>query len=287
MDIIEKTLSTIGDESRIQKQTAVSGGDINQAFYVQTERQAYFIKTNAGVPSHFFQAEAEGLQTIQQTKTIRVPSVYHYDMPENREPAALVMEWIESGNRNDHAALGRQLAHMHKHTSNSYGYGAPTFVGRLDQPNTWAPSWVDYYRTCRLGAQLDIGISKKRMTNKRRKRMEALMSRLDQYLPAHPEASLLHGDLWGGNYMMDEHGQPVLIDPSILYGDHAFELAFTEVFGGFPADFYNHYQEVFPLPEQYEEIKPLYQLFYLLAHLNMFGESYGPAVDRILKHYTE
>ncbi|MCA1020854.1 fructosamine kinase family protein [Halobacillus litoralis] len=286
MEIIKKTLSRIGDDSEVQKQSAISGGDINQAFYVQTQRQEYFMKTNAGVPSHFFQVEAEGLQAIQQTGTIRVPEVYHYDQPEDGEPAALLMEWIHSGSMNDHAALGSQLAHMHSHTNASYGYGTPTFVGQLDQPNTWVPSWVDYYRTCRLGAQLDIGISKNRLTSKRRSRLEALMDKLDQYLPAHPKASLLHGDLWAGNYMMDEQGRPVLIDPSILYGDHAFELAFTEVFGGFPSDFYEHYQEFLPLPDHYEETKALYQLFYLLAHLNMFGESYGPPVDRILKHYT-
>ena len=113
-----------------------------------------------------------------------------------------------------------------------------------------------------------------------------LLERLEEWIPHHPSASLLHGDLWGGNWMNGADGKPYLIDPSILYGDHAFELAFTELFGGFSPSFYRAYEDVFPLPAEYENQKPLYQLFYLLVHLNMFGESYGGSVDRILKRYV-
>lgn len=284
---IRETLIKQGDESRIQSLTPVSGGDINQSFYVKTEKRSYFIKCNENVASHFFEVEAEGLKLIQNTGVIKVPEVYHYDIPQKGEKAALVMEWIEPGSDSSATAsnFGRQLAEMHNNTSEKYGYGKPTFVGELDQPNEWCTTWTSYYSHYRLGKQLEIGRFKGTITGQRQERLEELIKRLTNFIPDRPKASLLHGDLWGGNWMVDQDGKPVLIDPSILYGDHAFELAFTELFGGFPHAFYEAYNVQYPLPYDYEDTKPVYQLFYLLVHLNIFGESYGPPVDRILKHY--
>ncbi|WP_226581544.1 fructosamine kinase family protein [Halobacillus litoralis] len=284
---IRDALTKVKDSSSLKKFNSIQGGDINQAFYVETEKQSYFIKVNEGVPSHFFQVEADGLEAIRETRTIRVPDVYYYDIPRSKETAALVMEWIEPGSSDSPEKLGRQLAQLHQNCASQYGYGAKTFVGKLDQPNEWERSWVDYYRNHRLGRQLEAGITKGTINKKRRTGLEQVIEKLDHYLPADPKPSLLHGDLWGGNWMTDMQGSPVLIDPSILYGDHAFELAFTELFGGFPQSFYDAYQENFPLPDSYEETKPLYQLFYLLVHLNMFGEMYGPPVDRIINHFSD
>lgn len=285
---IKETLVKRGDTSNIHSLTRVSGGDINQSFYVETEKRSYFIKCNENVAAHFFEVEAEGLKLIQNTEAIKVPEVYHYDIPQKGERAALVMEWIEPGLDSSSAAsnFGQQLAEMHNNTSERYGYGKPTFVGELDQHNEWCSTWTSYYGQYRLGKQLEIGLTKGTISGRRKERLEKLIKRLTNLIPDRPQASLLHGDLWGGNWMIDRDGKPVLIDPSILYGDHAFELAFTELFGGFPHAFYDAYNAQFPLPDDYEDTKPVYQLFYLLVHLNIFGESYGPNVDRILKHYV-
>lgn len=113
-----------------------------------------------------------------------------------------------------------------------------------------------------------------------------LLEKLDTWIPNNPKSSTLHGDLWGGNWMTGKGGVPYLIDPSILFGDHEFEMAFTELFGGFSQRFYDAYHSVFPLSPEYETRKELYQLYYLLAHLNMFGESYGGSVDRIVRKYV-
>ncbi|WLR48862.1 fructosamine kinase family protein [Halobacillus litoralis] len=283
---IRETLEKVNDTSTVRSIKPISGGDINQSFYVETDRRPYFIKFNENVASHFFQAEAEGLRLIKETGAIRVPDVYHYDCPDGDEKASLVMEWIEKGSLNASHSLGKSLAHMHHHTSEKYGYGKPTFVGELDQTNEWCTAWTEYYRRYRLGGQLEIGMAEGTISGLREERLKRLMDRIEEFIPRKPKASLLHGDLWGGNWMSTRDGEPVLIDPSVLYGDHAFELALTELFGGFPSNFFDQYNTYFQLPDDYQDTKPIYQLFYLLAHLNMFGEMYGSQVDRILKNYV-
>lgn len=285
-DIIQRTLHKIQDHSAIKEVRQVSGGDINRSYYVETMNHQYFMKGNEQVPPHFFRAEAQGLQLIKDTNTVKVPSVYHYDEPENGEEAMIAMDWINPSPMDASEQLGHNLAQMHEQTAQKYGYGSPTFVGTLDQPNAWCSFWVDYYRNYRLKKQMNYAKSIKRLPKVREERLEKLLERLEEWVPKHPKASLLHGDLWGGNWMTGEDHEPYLIDPSVLYGDHAFEIAFTELFGGFPKNFYEEYEEQFPLPDHYEDLKPLYQLFYLLVHLNMFGESYGSSVDTILKRYV-
>lgn len=284
---MKEKLAQIGDTSEIINIKPVTGGDINQAYYVETSENVYFVKANQQVPANFFQSEAEGLEEIRATNTVHVPKVYHYDIAENKEKIFFFMEWIE-GTKNSETGkiLGEEAAKLHAAKSHGrFGLDKPTFVGQLPQHNEWYDSWIDYYREKRLQPQLQLGIQNGRITNTRREHLEQLIAKLDHLLPAKPYASLLHGDLWGGNWLTGKNGVPYLIDPSILYGDHLFELAFTELFGGFPDSFYDSYRQVYPLADYYEDVKALYQLFYLLVHLNMFGEGYGNSVDRILSYY--
>src|SRR5699024_8328493 len=237
---------------------------------------------------HFFQVEANGLERIRATETIAVPKVYHFDLAKQDEEITLMMEWVEgSKNNNTGRLLGENLAHLHlAETNGLYGLNETTFVGEIAQHNDWYEDWVYYYSEKRLQPQLELGIQKGRIHGVRRAQMESLLAHLDQYIPRKPRVSLLHGDLWGGNWLVGDGGTPYLIDPSVLYGDHLFELAFTEVFGGFPPAFKDSYQSIYPLADYYEDVKPLYQLFYLLVHLNIFGEGYGGSVDRILARYV-
>ncbi|MDL4841709.1 fructosamine kinase family protein [Aquibacillus rhizosphaerae] len=285
---IKHGLVTIGDASDIQSIQLVTGGDINQAFRVQTKDNVYFVKGNHNVSENFFAIEAQGLKLIDETNSIGVPHVYYYDQPKNDDDAIMIMEWVEGQKKKDtNAKLGTQLGHMHLTTNDQYGFNENTFIGTLPQPNDLFDNWIDYYRDQRLLTQYNIAIDKGRMSSIRRDKMEKLLQNLDNLLDRQPKSSLLHGDLWGGNWLTGSEGAPYLIDPSVFYGDHAFELAFTELFGGFSLDFYEAYNSVFPLPSYYEEIKPIYQLYYLLVHLNMFGESYGNAVDQILNRYVK
>ncbi|MFD1449928.1 fructosamine kinase family protein [Oceanobacillus sojae] len=285
--MMEEKLKQIGDNTSIQTMTPISGGDINQAYYIKTEKQEYFVKANRNTADDFFQVEADGLERIRSTQAIAVPEVYYYDKSSSNKEMVLIMEWIQGEKTaTTEQQLGEQLASMHlTDRSAQYGLGKPTYIGKLPQTNGWYSDWVEYFRDHRLQLQLDLSVKFNRMNQKRRLKLETLIRDLDKYLPNQPRVSLLHGDLWGGNWITGQAGKPYLIDPSVLYGDHLFELAFTELFGGFSEVFYSKYKEILSLEDYYEEVKPIYQLFYLLVHLNMFGEAYGAVVDRILKKY--
>ncbi|MRG86267.1 fructosamine kinase family protein [Salinibacillus xinjiangensis] len=283
---ISNLLNQIQHQNPITKVTPISGGSINNAYYVETTKSRFFIKTNTGVSPHFFQAEAKGLQFIEESNTIDVPQVYFYNNPAPDETGVIVLEWIEGEKTaQTDEQLGHSLASLHKTTGSHFGFEEDTFIGELPHPNGLYENWVAYYRDCRLTPQYKTGIQSGKIVGQRKRQMEKLLNHLDQWLNHSPKPSLLHGDLWGGNWIVGPAGKPYLIDPSVLYGDHLFELAFTELFGGFSSTVYHAYEDVFPIPTYYKDIQPLYQLYYLLVHLNLFGEGYGRSVDRILKRY--
>lgn len=273
------------DYSGIETIKKIQGGSINEAFYIRTVDAEFFMKFHANSPKGFFKSEAIGLRLIKETETISVPNYLSYsDQPGN---AFLLLEWIE-GKKNEQTEeiLGYKLAELHKCYGRMHGFETDTYIGFLPQPNELNPNWLEYYRDKRLGSQLQIGIENGHITNKRRKQMEKLLERLDKWIPSFVEPSHLHGDFYSGNWIVGPGGEPFIVDPSFLYGDRHFEIAFTELFGGFPDRFYEAYKESYPLRKDYEDVKPIYQLYYLLAHLNMFGEAYGESVDKILNRYV-
>jgi fructosamine-3-kinase len=283
--ILQEALHSIGDFSPIQRYRRVHGGDINDAFYVQSEKQPYFIKMRRTFPHHFFECEQTGLETIRNADAIRVPLVY--GMKETKEYGFLVLEWIEGKETNKTAEqLGHGIALLHQCYGSAFGFAEDNYIGLLPQKNRWCDNWIDYFRECRLLPQLRLAEQKGRMPAQRRNKLEKLLSSLERWLPKDCSPSLLHGDLWGGNSIVGANGVPYLIDPAVFYGHYEFEIAFTELFGGFPSRFYEAYNELMPLSSDYHERKQLYQLFYLLVHLNLFGEAYGSAVDRVLRRYV-
>lgn len=288
---ISDTLEAAGDPSSIRSAQRVAGGDINEAARVETERDAYFVKWNRNPLPDLFQVEAQGLELLAQPNVIRVPGVYGHSEPADGRPAFIVLEWVEQDGAGRSAAaetLGRQLAALHRETAPEFGLDHDNYIGSLPQPNAPMPSWIDFYRERRLGFQRQLAREKGRMPSQRDRRLGQVMEHLDRWIDdADVQPSLIHGDLWGGNYLIDTQSRPVLIDPAVYYGHREIELAFTELFGGFPAGFYDAYDEAYPLSPGYEERRPLYQLYHLLTHLNLFGESYGGSVDRILHRYTQ
>ncbi len=285
--IILEALRQIQDHSSLIEARPVSGGDINQAYIVKTAKRKYFAKMNRPVSETFFQKEASGLTAIAQTGTLSVPQIYGtcYD-PESRT-ALLVLEWIQGNKTADTIAqLGQGLARLHQMKGRAFGFKEDNFIGSLPQSNSWTSDWISFYRNQRLKVQLELGINRQTIYGRRRKKLEKLMDRLDQWLPSNAEPSLIHGDLWGGNWLIGKGGRPYLIDPAANYAHNELEISFTELFGGFPSSFYDFYHEIQPLDKNYPERKPLYQLYYLLVHLNLFGESYGSSVDHVLNTYV-
>lgn len=275
-------LHQMGDRESVRAIRPVSGGSISQAYRVQTENKVYFIKYNEEAPEDLFEKEARGLELLRETETVAVPEVQFYN------ETSIVLEWIEGAPSLDtEDRLGQKLALLHRTGKGSrYGLHFDNYIGRLPQPNDWACDWVEFLRDQRLGHQAQLAEAKGYMPKRRKERMARLLASLDEWaVPSGPPA-LLHGDLWGGNWIVGAAGEPYLIDPAVFYGERELELAFTELFGGFSRRFYDAYEDVWPLSDDYRDRRPLYQLYYLLVHLTLFGESYGPSVDRVLAYYV-
>ncbi|TMW73504.1 fructosamine kinase family protein [Alteribacter natronophilus] len=264
--------------------TPVSGGDINEAYCLEGGSGTWFMKINRQIPPDFFELEAESLRKLEEAGG-NVPSIkgtaYHNGV------GTIVLHWINtSSSERGGEKLGEMLARVHKPAESAfYGYEGKTYIGTLAMENGWWPSWTDFYREKRLIHQLEIGKRKGTITGRRLSRLENLIERLDTWIPPEPGVSLLHGDLWGGNWISGKGGEAWLIDPSVFYGHREMDLAFTRLFGGFPASFYESYEYYYPLDRDFSERERLYQLFYLLVHLNFFGEAYGTSVDRIFDYY--
>ncbi|MCD8509347.1 MAG: fructosamine kinase family protein [Bacillus sp. (in: Bacteria)] len=284
---IKQAVTSINDHSEILLIKKVAGGEINEAFYIETERRAYFIKFNQCVKDDFFQVEVEGLLELKQSKVVRVPEIYGFYENEHTKVKGLLLQWITGEQTNETILqLGKDVAKLHQTKGEYFGFRRDTYIGEIPQRNGKFKSWLEYYRQNRLGAQMFLAEKQGYLTKKRWQNMDFIMNHLDQWIPEKVAPVLLHGDLWSENWLVGKGGSPYLIDPSILYGHHEFELAFTELFGGFPKIFYDQYHEITPIDVEYVNRKEIYQLFYLLVHLNVFGEMYGKQVDRILNKYT-
>ncbi len=268
---------------------AVGGGSISQtARTTLADGREVLVKWNAGAFPGLFTAEWRGLALLKSSNTLRVPGVLAHREPVDNCPGFIVLEWLGRGSSNDEvaAALGRGLAAMHRVTADSFGLDHDNYIGANPQPNQSAADWVTFYREQRLGFQMDLARRNGYLHPERARRLEKIMARPGDWLPAHPPASLLHGDLWGGNWLTTGSDEPALIDPAVYYGHREAELAFTELFGGFPASFYRAYDQTWPLEVGYDERKDLYILYHLLNHLNLFGGSFGGQVDAILRRYA-
>lgn len=275
---------------------AVSGGDISRAAGVEAGGRAYLVKWHWRPPRpqtgwlEMFEAEAAGLALLASAQAVRVPGVVtHGAAQPGVIPAFIAMEWIERG-RDQRAAgekLGQQLAELHRAAAPAFGLDYGNYCGATPQDNRTLPTWIEFYGQRRLSFQMELAGRQGLMPTERRRRLERLISRLDRWIDESTcRPSLLHGDLWGGNWLVDAAGQPVLIDPAVYYGDREAELAMCRLFGGFPADFYTAYDQAWPPAPGRDERTPLYQLYHLLNHLNLFGEGHGGQVDSILRRYA-
>jgi fructosamine-3-kinase len=233
-----------------------------------------------------FEAEARGLKLLADANALRMPRVIALI----NQPPALILEWIDTGINQQAAAeaLGRGLAQQHRSSAPLFGLDHDNSIGSNPQRNTPTRSWIEFYRDQRLGVQRDLARQRGHLTPNRARRLDRVLNRLEKWIDENTVTpSLLHGDLWGGNYLIDAQGRPVLIDPAVYYGDREAEIAFTELFGGFGARFYAAYNEAWPLDRGYADRRDLYNLYHLLNHLNLFGEGYGGSVDAILRRYAD
>ncbi|MGD8567538.1 MAG: fructosamine kinase family protein [Gammaproteobacteria bacterium] len=275
--------SATKDTFVIDDRQSVGGGSINAAYRVRSGDRHYFVKTNSASRVGMFEAEFDGLNEIAYTQTIKVPKPLCVGVSAGN--AYIVMEDLPiHGGRGGSTAsleqLGIDLACMHRHRSSHFGWHRDNTIGSTPQINDQTDNWVVFYRRHRLGVQYQLAAD--HGYGQLLPAGERLMDRLEQFFTDYqPQASLLHGDLWSGNYAIDETGRPVIFDPAVYYGDREADLAMTELFGGFSPRFYAAYNNTYPLDAGYKVRKNLYNLYHILNHLNLFGGGYLGQAERM------
>jgi len=228
-----------------------------------------FLKQGAPERADAFAAEADGLEALRPH--VRVPRVLDRGVKDGK--AFILLEQLELKRRGDWPAMGRALAQLHRQHGELFGWRRDNYIGLLPQRNEWCDDWHVFFVECRLAPQMDRALNAGYAVD---------ITDIPQLIFNHqPEPSLLHGDLWSGNASFTSEG-PVFFDPAVYYGDREADLAMTELFGGFPAEFYAAYNEAYPLDAGYEKRKHLYNLYHLLNHLNIFGGGYLGQVQATL-----
>jgi fructosamine-3-kinase len=261
----------------------VGGGCINDAavFSGCCGRQ-FFVKRNTADKLDMFSAEAEGLAALAQAQAIRVPEAICVGQAAGE--SFIVMEYVRfgAGNAASHSRFGQQLAQMHRYTADEYGWYRDNTIGSTPQPNDQGRDWLEFLRERRLGFQLELA-DRRGVGSALARKGRRLLDGLDFYFEAYrPEASILHGDLWSGNYAFDSENAPIIFDPAVYFGDRESDMAMTELFGGFQPAFYAAYEAAWPLDPGYVRRKKLYKLYHILNHFNMFGGGYAGQAESIL-----
>ena len=267
---------------RLAGYNQVGGGCINQTFRLEgADSRCYFLKLNDAQHRSMLAAEAAGLNVINATQTIRVPQPVAHGIAGAH--AFLVLEYLELDSRGNAGLLGEQLAALHRCTQLRFGFAQDNFIGTTAQPNGWSDDWVTFWRERRLGFQLRLAAE-----NGYRGKLQTLGEKLAAALPDFftgytPLPALLHGDLWSGNHAYLPDGMPVIFDPAPYYGDRECDLAMTELFGGYPANFYAAYRAAYPLDAGYPLRRDLYNLYHILNHANLFGGGYANQAERMMQ----
>ncbi len=280
MSFITETIETFLNESIVHQQNATGGSIANSSFIKTSKGHTYFLKQveKKGMLS----CEANSLNEIKKANCIKSPDVILLGKD------FLLLEYIPTGSKtNDSFTLfGEQLANLHKFHQKQFGFYEDNYIGLTPQINTASDSWSEFYFNHRLLYQYKLAEKNGYINDEFRKAFQIIEKRIDRILEgSEEEPSLLHGDLWGGNYLIDLDGQAVLIDPAVHYGHRESDIAMTKLFGGFPTLFYKAYQCSYPLKDGFEYREKIYQLYHILNHMNMFGKSYYNQCIQLMHYY--
>ena len=273
---------------RITSSRNVAGGCISQTEIVTlADGRKFFVKSNE-LTAELFPAESKGLAAIESTQVIRVPQVIGVGKSKSGV-GFLVLESIETGRPGNEfeSQFGRAMAKMHLHGRNDrFGFNSDNHIGSSIQLNHWMANWVEFWAINRLGYQLSLASENGYATPEFTRRCDLIIARLDTLIGTDEKPSLIHGDLWSGNFMVSSDGEPVLIDPAVYFGSREAEFGMTTLFGGFGSRFYDAYAACWPLPNGWQERVEVYRLYHLMNHLNLFGPGYLSQCMEILKKYS-
>jgi protein-ribulosamine 3-kinase len=274
---VEAALARLGDKAHVVAHERVGGGCIHNGTRVVMDTGAtYFLKWNDSPTPGMFAAEAEGLQALRDGSELRIPEPRVWSDGDDGPFAWLLMEYVEPGPGSpaSNRALGERLAGMHDGGDGgaSFGWPSDNWIGSLAQANRETGSWAAFWRDTRLRPQLELARRHGRLPDER---FDRVLDLAPSGLAGVVRPGLVHGDLWSGNTFTCRSGEPVLVDPAVYRGEGEVDLAMSELFGGFGADFYSAYDGVRPISPEYRSFRrELYQLYYLLVHVNLFGATY-------------
>ena len=285
IQFFQKILFThLGKDVPVTSMEFVSGGCINNAVKLITQEDVFFVKWNVHELEGMFESESKGLELLRETKEIAIPEVFATGKSEDK--AYILMEFV-SGSTPDALFwenFGHSLARLHRHTHATFGLDYDNYIGSLPQKNEKLSDGLTFFIENRLKVQSSLAFYQGEIDQNLLKQINLFCEKLKDLLPAEKPA-LLHGDLWSGNFLVDQRGQATLVDPAVYYGWREAELAYTKLFGGFDTRFYTAYHEEFPLEKGFEERVEIYNLYPLLVHLNVFGSSYRGMIERIIHKY--
>ncbi|MEW7277242.1 fructosamine kinase family protein [Aquimarina sp. 2201CG1-2-11] len=268
---------------KIVRTQPLYGGDINEVYVLSTATRRVVVKVNNTIQfPNMFQEEAKGLDLLKQSNSFKIPKVFGYGEVKDGN-SFLLLEYIgESNNTKSFSeTFGTQLASLHSYTSSYFGFETNNYIGSLPQYNSFCDNASDFYITQRLQPQFELARQKGFTFQEENTLYNSLKDSIPDEKP-----SLIHGDLWSGNYIVGSDTTIFLIDPAVAFAPREMDLGMMHLFGGFPEQLFEVYNEVFPLQQDWKKRLPLWQLYYLLVHLNLFGASYYPRIKSILKQYT-
>lgn len=282
INVIEKELNC-----KIVSSRNVGGGCINDAQTITTaDKRQFFLKQNFHSAKDMFFKEANGLKELKKAAAIRVPEVVLVDTN------FILLEQINTGKKSHtfDEDFGRSFARLHQYTSEYFGFYEDNYIGSTPQKNIpdsdEKNNWIKFYFNKRIFFQYKLLEKNGYADSSIRKRILLLENKFDEIIKGSENIpSLLHGDLWSGNYLVDENGNACLIDPAVYYGNREADLAMTKLFGGFSSVFYQAYNELFPLPEGYEYRENIYKLYHIMNHLNLFGGGYYHQTISLIDYY--
>jgi fructosamine-3-kinase len=280
IEIAAQISQATGQTFQVAHRRSVGGGSVNQSYAISQGERAYFVKLNQASRASMFEAEALGLRRMADSRTVRVPEPICWGVVE--QSAYIVLEWLDLGHGSQQAweIMGRNLAALHRVVSSKgFGWERDNTIGFIPQINDWSSDWVEFFTQQRLGYQFELA----KQRGRRFPQQDRLLAAVPKILSGHqPHPSLVHGDLWTGNAAITKHGEPVILDPATYFGDREVDIAMSQLFGSFPASFYQAYHQAFPLEPGYAQRQTLYNLYHILNHFNQFGGGYEAQANQMI-----
>lgn len=267
---------------KLKNVSPLSGGDINEVFLLESDSDKFVLKlNNASRFPGMFDAEKLGQEKLAIPGVIDVPKPIKTGILNSE--AYLLLEYRNSAKKTQNfwEVFGEQLAQLHKENSENFGLEKDNYIGSLPQYNEFRKSASEFYIEMRLLPQIKMAEEKGFQLNV----PEKFYLNCQEIIPSE-KPSLIHGDLWNGNYIVNSRGLPCLIDPAVAFAPREMDLGMMKLFGGFQESMFQIYDEIFPLQPQWEERIPIWQLYYLLVHLNIFGAGYRSQVSAIIKKFS-